>query len=377
MKSMKYLTLLSIVIIAFCGLGNSRVSAADKAYRDMTPEELIISYHNNSGSREMAVALKENGTALINEGRMVDALRMLTLGVIISERGGYDDIYSICASNLGVVYGYFGEYGSSAFYNELSLKKSEETGDTARARIAANNLLQTYCNMSEIESADRIFKWLADNPSSEVDNGFRDTFNAYTLYTAGQNYVEAYKYAKLLSDISAQHDVSVSDKVASLLVLGESLLNLNKYDEAFENAANGLQIAENEKLPGLQLEAYSLLTKIASAKGDDNSKNYYIRLKNNLEDSVLNKKRYYLEKQKLLNLQQDSVIKSLDLLRNKISVQKQVIVFVGVILLIAIVILYVIVRIHVRLNKAYRALYEKMNNGLEKPQSDRFNTIMI
>ena len=355
-----------LVILLMIPFSVSTKSESRNNHDHMSATELIEEYNDDSDEYAYALSLKEVGVEALRSGKMVDAMKLLVVGMTVAERGGHNDLYDACAANLSIVYNYFGEYGSSAYYGELAFESAKNRGDSTRSKIAANNLFQTYCAMSDTESAERIYSWMKKNPLMGNIGKFRDIFNGYLLQEKKQDFARAHKMALSLDSIVNSDRTPVEDRAAAAIVKGESFLNIGMHDSARIYALRGLELSSAPTAFGLRLEALSLLVKISDTLGDEKEKEKYESLRTNEEDSIVIRSEYYAERQRLIKFENETTLKSIVSLNTKIREQTKWIVTIALFAVVLIAALIVIWNVHSRLKGSYRALYDKSESLMKE-----------
>lgn len=273
-----------------------------------------------------------------------------------------EDKFKILA-NIGNIYSRFDEYSLAKqyYYDALELSR-----DSTNIMMLLNNIAAAELENGELDSA------LCNiNHSQEINSRHNNERLFIILNTRALVYQKMRLFEPALRDLrlalsEARRNNRIEYEAENLSSLGKLFLEASRVDSATMYIAASNTIARENSLYNIILDNYRSLSKIESSKGYYRGAFDYMERYNGLKDSLFSvDKLVNMNQLKLLNeisktnRQNEELAVEQEIRDRVISSQKVLLFIMFVVLLSAIILLLFVLTQNKRLNKAYRALFEK------------------
>ena len=265
--------------------------------------------------------------------------------------------------SLGLIYHSFGKQELAKLYFSEALKYG---GDSA---LVLNNI--GYANVVS-EQLDEAFDFL--NQSLQVAYTSQPHYLYLVLHSLAAYYRNrqvhdsAYHYYHLALDEARAGNTRQHKRVEAIALsgLGNLFFEANKPNSAIHYINRSNTVAIENDLPGVQLENYLILSKIAESRGNRIAAFEYFKKYSDLKDLVFDReriveisemhRRYEISRanQEIERLSIEQQVKN-QTIRYQRTIQS---ILVGVLIVISIVLIFVFFQ-NRRLDTAYRRLFEK------------------
>ncbi len=319
-------------------------------YRECGNTKLSKTHYENA--KKIALALNDKvlvGTCNNNIGNLYgqvgefkSAIEYLELALKSFEEQGEERYISDVLEGIGDVYSEYGDHKKSLEYYKRSTEIAESLGDNYRLFSRYSNLANTYV---ALKKSDEALMYLSKALKLAQSIGDKARMSEFLIHTA--DYYQKnddFKNAQLNLNKALTISKEIGDTVSivsALTSLAELHYLSKNYDESFDFAKSGLEIAQKKDLLKRIQEASFYLSKISIKQNRyKDAYNYHV-LYASAKDSLINAEKikileeteakYNLEKLEYEKLEVENAALSAE---GVVEIQKILIILLGVLIVI-------------------------------------------
>jgi tetratricopeptide (TPR) repeat protein len=215
------------------------------------------------------------------------ALNYFVQGLKLADSIGDRQTQADITGNIGLVYTGMGDFARALNYFKLSVFRQREMKNILREAAMLNNVGDCYFGMKKYDSALLTYRQALEMGRLKKFGIATNTRNIGNVYEATGDFKQAlyfYNRAKIISDSLSDHRgmTLVRKSIASVL------FQQKQYAQAEELVLECLDLGIQSRLKAIIRDSYELLSKIAKARGHNESSFDYYRLFTIYKDSIQN-----------------------------------------------------------------------------------------
>jgi len=349
------------------------LDTADYYFNNHTNDSALLYYNLfiNTTARDPSEGVQKKRVEALNKLAVIyyymydyrNSYEILIKALLLCEKYNYSAYESSILNNIGNIYHRFNKSDLSESYYSRALTLCQ---DSAMMAIVLNNLGNVGRENRELDSA---FYYL--NESMKISK-LRNDLNLHitqhdiaTLYKKTQQYDSAFYYSRLALR-EAEKNYQFETQAAALLTLGGIFFEMEQIDSAMYYIGLSNNIAVENNILEIAAKNYLALSEIEESKGNKTGALEYFKTYANLKDSIyeadkfaeINQLQHLYEITKTNQQIEDLEIEQ-EIKEREIRHQRMIwLITLTVLLLVSTVLIFIILQKR-KLNKAYKALFEK------------------
>lgn len=317
-----------------------------------------------SGSNRQGNAIKElinKGYSLYELERYPEALECYTKS--LEEATAYNDYKNqiICIGNIGNIFGIYGDYDRSIYYNKMGFDLAKRHNDCSMQIRFAYMLVEISCYNEDIKAADSYYKLLVSIPGKWTDSDkYHWMVCQAVIAKAKKKYSESIYLYKKAQTFAIDHKMHNKYVVMIYNELGKIYMSQNLNEKAIEEYGQALELAKKIKSYEMISDTYLLFSDAFKKKGNMEWAEKYKVWAVQISDSLFNKKQFNYAKNKLFEYEEKQNKEKITILNKRINEQSIIIALISVCVVMLVVFIIIITVKNKRLHEAHNLLLDKI-----------------